>query len=194
LARRLVYWATLRKPYELFPSTEARDWYDEWYERQKKLLKRLEGDTLFANDPSDPTRSLNRTGNLLWKTAGLLAISYDEAPWVRLPRFKEALKLLQVEEEYLERFLSLLYQPPDGEMVIINKIIRVMQRGGGRMTRSDLFNQLRKIKELNPPNVNALPYLTRMKEMGILDFEKEGRAEVYTLVEGWEERSLADGK
>jgi hypothetical protein len=113
----------------VFHATPAgAEWADEWKKRAK----------IIRLDNGHADRSIDHLLLVLWKTAGLLALSYGEAPYVSDERFRQAATIIDHERENTARALGVM--AVRGGPSLYEGIVRWMNNRGGCATKYELTN------------------------------------------------------
>jgi hypothetical protein len=120
-------------PQILMPTSEAKDFIDDWYLREH------------AKGPRDQTdeslHSLHRRQLHVIRMASMLAVSeQDSLPWVEERLYRQAIRILDAEEEHYREFVS---QASEGsEAMMGRKILAWVTNHGGCVAKRKLAANL----------------------------------------------------
>ncbi len=134
--------------------------------------------SFYDNSParSDYERSRKRQIVWVWRLAGLLAVTYGEAPFVSEDRFEQAMMLLLPETKSTEALMHTVEEGPDAEMY--TKITQYIDRKGGCATHKQVMNNF--YRRVQDGGKSVKQYLAQMKEAEVI-VELRPKTTVYRL-------------
>ena len=133
------------------------------------------------NFPSrnDYVRSRKRQIIWVWRLAGLLAVTYGEAPYVSVERFEQATSLLLPEDRSTEVLMQTIEESPDGEM--FRKLEQYIARQGGCVEHRKVTNTF--YRRLQDSSKTVKQYMDRLEEAGAVHSVNYGHGKMYVLAE-----------
>ena len=169
LVMDMLSWANLGKmPLEATPNGY------KWMADYVKMFTNF-----YDNTPpkSDYERSRKRQIVWVWRLAGLLAVTYGEAPYVSVDRFEQAVELLMPESTSTENLMHTIEEGPDAE--IYSRFEAYIERKGGCTPHKDLTNSF--YRRLRDNGKNVKHYINQLTEAGRLVSVKGRGGTIYRL-------------
>lgn len=152
LARHLITFTRRLRPLEMAARPDAVKWFDRWFHGRPP--------------PESHETSKPRQANLLWRTAGYIALSRGSTPWIEVDDFARGADIL---DHNWERFglLSILLEQDEGAKLMDYLEGVLLKQGAvepGYMLLSQFYQVIRAKRGLSPPTLKAKPFLESLQQ------------------------------